>query len=73
MNDRGRQIESLALSIWLRVVAKTNQVSFVFPAGCYQGAYITDLAEQLSVADYQLTNDALPLAVIIARVVNDRY
>jgi len=36
VNDAGRQMEILALSVWLRY-AEANGASIAFPASCYQG------------------------------------
>lgn len=46
LNDAGRQMRTLGLSIWLRVREQSGD-SVDFPADCYQGGYIKDLAESL--------------------------
>ena len=46
VNDQGRQIEILSLSVWLRYLMIFNQIS-IFPNNCYQGTYIEELAEEL--------------------------
>ncbi len=46
INDKGRQMDILTLSVWLRYLdlcgAETD-----FPAGCYQGDYVWDIAAKL--------------------------
>lgn len=46
INDAGRQMDILAVSIWLRYLQQ-SQNNLVFPDNAYQGEYITDLAKQL--------------------------
>lgn len=46
LNDAGRQMRTLGLSIWLRVQELSGK-DIVFPDDCYQGGYITDLAREL--------------------------
>jgi len=46
INDAGRQIDILALSVWLRYLGLLGE-SFAFPDGAYQGDYIVDLAHIL--------------------------
>ena len=46
VNDQGRQMEILSLSVWLRYLEIFNQVG-LFPNNCYQGAYIESLAKEL--------------------------
>ena len=43
VNDAGRQIDILALSVWLRALEAAG-VKTPFPPNAYQGAYIRDLA-----------------------------
>tara|TARA_B100000953_G_scaffold26157_2_gene21221 strand:+ start:9051 stop:10814 length:1764 start_codon:yes stop_codon:yes gene_type:complete len=46
VNDRGRQTEILALSVWVRYVQIfENQIPF--PKGCYQGNYIYEIAKEV--------------------------
>ena len=47
VNDQGRQMEILSLSVWLRYLEIFNQVS-PFPNNCYQGSYIESLAKKLT-------------------------
>ena len=46
VNDAGRQMQILTLSVWLRYLERNGQ-SVAFPAGAYQGAYIEALAQRL--------------------------
>ncbi len=46
INDSGRQIRTLGLSVWLRGAELTGQ-QVDFPQDCYQGDYIIDIAKQL--------------------------
>ena len=50
VNDGGRQVDILSLSIWLRYL-EIGEVQIVFPAAGYQGGYIAALAEQLRAAE----------------------
>ncbi len=43
INDAGRQMDILALSVWLRYL-QHNDVKIPFPENAYQGDYITDIA-----------------------------
>ena len=46
VNDAGRQIRILTLSVWLRYVEAHNE-TLVFPSNAYQEQYIIDIAHQL--------------------------
>ncbi|MDZ7842010.1 MAG: arginine--tRNA ligase [Gammaproteobacteria bacterium] len=46
VNDSGRQMDILALSIWLRYLQGRGQ-ALPFPGQAYRGDYITQIAEQL--------------------------
>jgi arginyl-tRNA synthetase len=46
VNDAGRQMEILAASVWLRY-AQQFDASLPFPANCYQGGYVADIAVDL--------------------------
>ncbi|MFH1155915.1 MAG: arginine--tRNA ligase [Pseudomonadota bacterium] len=47
INDSGRQIRTLGLSVWLRLnQARGREVDF--PQDCYQGDYILDIARRLN-------------------------
>ncbi len=47
VNDAGRQMDILALSVWLRYLALQGQ-SVDFPPNGYRGAYIVDIAQTLT-------------------------
>lgn len=44
LNDAGNQMQTLGLSIWLRVQELAGNSTAAFPETCYQGEYITDIA-----------------------------
>ena len=44
LNDAGNQMQTLGLSIWLRVQELAGNSTVPFPEKCYQGDYITDIA-----------------------------
>jgi len=46
VNDAGRQMDILAVSLWLRYLQLCGEV-LPFPAGGYQGAYLKDIAAEL--------------------------
>ena len=46
VNDAGRQLAVLGLSVWLRMVQREN-AGARFPEGAYQGEYIPDLAMRM--------------------------
>ena len=48
VNDAGRQMKILALSIWLRYLEILGE-EIVIPAGAYQGDYIIDIANTLNI------------------------
>ncbi|MBO67917.1 MAG: arginine--tRNA ligase [Acidiferrobacteraceae bacterium] len=60
INDAGRQIDILALSIWIRYLELCGD-SIAFPEGLYLGDYIFDIAAQLRREDgnahYQVSSD----------------
>ena len=49
VNDAGRQMDILGLSTWLRYLEQ-HGVSVPFPPNAYQGGYVRDMAEQMTVA-----------------------
>jgi len=49
VNDAGRQMDILALSTWLRY-QEQHGAKLPFPPNAYQGAYVRDMADQLTVA-----------------------
>ncbi len=50
VNDAGRQMQILALSLWLRYL-ELNKVAAALPENAYQGEYIIDIARDLQ-AEY---------------------
>ena len=44
VNDAGRQMNILAVSVWLRYLALAGE-SIVFPANAYRGDYVQDIAQ----------------------------
>lgn len=46
VNDAGRQMDILAVSVWLRYLA-LNSAQFDFPSNGYKGDYIIDIAKKL--------------------------
>ena len=58
VNDAGRQLAVLGLSVWLRMVQRED-AGAGFPEGAYRGGYILDLAKRMS--------DELPEAAEAAR------
>ncbi|MBI3902205.1 MAG: arginine--tRNA ligase [Nitrosomonadales bacterium] len=49
VNDAGRQMDILALSVWLRYLHLYG-VKIPFPPNAYQGDYVRDMARQISAA-----------------------
>lgn len=47
-NDAGRQMDILALSVWLRYLEQLG-IKIHFPENCYQGEYIKDIATRIAV------------------------
>ncbi|HUF74161.1 MAG TPA: arginine--tRNA ligase [Gammaproteobacteria bacterium] len=47
INDAGRQMDILATSVWLRY-AQRHGVPLSFPANCYQGDYVGEIAGRLA-------------------------
>ncbi len=61
VNDAGRQMDILTVSVWLRYLGLCGQ-SFVFPANGYQGDYVLDIAKQFKAAhgnDYAVDTASL--------------
>lgn len=51
INDGGRQMDILALSVWLRYLESAgDDIKNKFPANAYQGGYVRDLAAELRAA-----------------------
>ena len=58
-NDAGRQMDILALSVWLRYLEQLG-IEIEFPENCYQGEYIIDIAARVAVKygnDFNLVID----------------
>jgi arginyl-tRNA synthetase len=47
VNDAGRQMDILAVSVWLRYLECSGVTGIVFPPNAYQGDYVRVMAEQL--------------------------
>lgn len=48
VNDAGRQMYILALSVWLRYLELLGEpLPFVFPESAYQGSYVIDIAKEI--------------------------
>lgn len=62
VNDAGRQVEVLALSVWLRMAEQAG-CRDAFPEGAYRGKYVAELATRM--------NGELPEAGNAARQVKD--
>ena len=45
VNDAGRQIDILTISVWLRMIEMCN-LKINYPINCYQGTYINDIAKE---------------------------
>jgi len=53
VNDAGRQMDILGLSTWLRYLEQhggEGELGVPFPPNAYQGAYVRDMARQMTVA-----------------------
>ncbi|EQD67736.1 Arginyl-tRNA synthetase, partial [mine drainage metagenome] len=48
VNDAGRQMDILALSVWIRYREYLSRTTLDFPRAGYQGDYIRDLAQKLA-------------------------
>lgn len=60
-NDAGRQMDILALSVWLRYLEQLG-VEIDYPENCYQGEYIIDIAARIAVKfgnDFNILSDDL--------------
>ena len=47
VNDAGRQVEVLALSVWLRMAEQAGGLD-AFPQGAYQGKYVAEIAARMT-------------------------
>jgi arginyl-tRNA synthetase len=71
VNDAGRQMEILAASVWLRYAQHLGH-ELPFPGNCYQGAYVTEIAEGLLREHGQeLDGDLVDLRKLFASPVPD--
>lgn len=68
VNDAGRQMHVLAVSIWLRYLSLFNDIPH-FPASGYKGGYILDIAKQLQTEHSDLFNQ--PIENIFADLPQD--
>ena len=50
VNDAGRQMDILALSVWLRWL-EAQGASFDFPGSAYRGDYVAEITQQLDAVD----------------------
>jgi arginyl-tRNA synthetase len=57
VNDAGRQMDILGLSVWLRWL-EAQGVSFTFPRAGYRGAYISDIAATIDMTGIASTDAA---------------
>jgi arginyl-tRNA synthetase len=55
VNDAGRQMDILGVSVWLRWLEK-NSVDIPFPTAGYRGEYISDIAGQIDVTNIATHN-----------------
>jgi len=63
VNDAGRQMDILGLSTWLRYLEQ-HGVLVPFPPNAYQGSYVRDMAQQMTVAHG--TRYVRPAATVLA-------
>lgn len=47
VNDAGRQMNILAVSVWLRYLQAAGEEGVIFPANGYQGEYVFDIAHTM--------------------------
>ena len=60
VNDAGRQVDILGLSVFLRWLQTQGQ-QFSLPPGCYQGEYLLSLAQQLDPEQFPAIALCLPV------------
>lgn len=68
VNDAGRQMSILAVSVWLRYLTLCGE-SFDFPSNGYKGHYINDIAQQLKDQDSDRLHH--PAAAVFAGIPAD--
>ena len=56
INDAGKQMRTLGTSVWLRALECAGKSNAPFPADCYQGDYITDIAKEMLAENPALTS-----------------
>ena len=47
INDAGRQMHILALSVWLRYLERRGRIPVAFPSNGYRGAYVHEISAAL--------------------------
>jgi arginyl-tRNA synthetase len=74
VNDAGRQMDILAVSVWLRYLQIGSETEIPFPENAYQGQYIIDIAQSI----YSQNNNFTPpdldklLTTIHCNIDNDK-
>lgn len=64
VNDAGRQMDILAVSVWIRYLQQLN-IDVALPENAYKGAYVTDMAQELFeqyAAQYSLSEQQISQA-----------
>ena len=61
VNDRGRQVQILGASAWLRIMQLRGRFDGSMPAGCYAGDYLLEVAEQLEREGPRIDGDMIDL------------
>lgn len=69
VNDAGRQMDILTVSVWLRYLEQCGEV-VTFPSNAYQGDYIRDIAAQ--VYDKNGSHFYQSIATVIAEITPDQ-
>lgn len=73
VNDAGRQMHILALSVWIRYL-QANGIDIIFPQGAYQGDYVLDLGQELKTLEGGRFVPASPgLNALIECLNSERY
>lgn len=71
LNDAGRQMNILALSLWIRYLQEEG-LPILFPKGAYRGAYVIKMAKSLQ-AEHKTAFMATSLDDFIALAAKDPY
>ncbi len=66
LNDRGRQIDILAASLWLRALELRGLLAGALPAGCYAGDYLIGIARSFAAEHPDLPYCALDMEGLAA-------